>query len=59
MDRSQKVVELLSQLHMLEQEIAMTEVQLNEINTMSHYVRHFIESTDVRNPVPILLKEAA
>ena len=59
MDRSQKVVELLSQLQMLEHEIAMTEIQLDEINTMSCYVRNFIEPTDVRNPVPIFVKEAA
>ena len=59
MDRSQKVIELLSQLQMLEHEIAMTEIQLDELNTMSRYVRNFIEPTDVRNPVPIFVKEAA
>ena len=59
MDRSRRVVELLSQLEMLEHEIAMTEIQLDEINTMSQYVRHFIEPWDVRNPVPVFLKEAA
>ena len=59
MDRSRRVVELLSQLEMLEHEIAMTEIQLDEINTMSLYVRNFIEPCDVRNPVPIFLKEAA
>ena len=59
MDRSRRVVELLSQLEMLEHEIAMTEIQLDEINTMSQYVRDFIETWDVRNPVPVFLKEAA
>ena len=59
MDRSRRVVELLSQLEMLEHEIAMTEIQLDEINTMSQYVRNFIEQWDVRNPVPVFLKEAA
>ena len=59
MDRNQKVVELLSQLQMREHEIATTEIQLDEINTMSHYVRNFTEPADVRNPVPIFLKEAA
>ena len=37
----------------------MTEIQLDEINTMSQYVRDFIEPWDVRNPVPVFLKEAA
>ena len=59
MDRSRRVVELLSQLEMLEHEIAMTEIQLDEINTMSQYVRKFIEPWDVRNPVPVFMKEAA
>ena len=59
MDRSRRVVELLSQLEMLKHEIAMTEIQLDEINTMSQYVRNFIEPWDVRNPVPVFLKEAA
>jgi len=59
MDRSRRVVELLSQLEMLEHEIAMTEIQLDEINTMSQYVRNFIEPWDVRNSVPVFLKEAA
>ena len=59
MDRSRRVVELLSQLEMLEHEIAMTEIQLDEINTMSQYVRDFFEPWDVRNPVPVFLKEAA
>ena len=59
MDRSRRVVELLSQLEMLEHEIAMTEIQLDEINTMSQHVRNFIEPCDVRNPLPVFLKEAA
>ena len=59
MDRSRRVVELLSQLEMLEHEIAMTEIQLDEINTMSHHVQKFIEPWDVKKAVPIFLKEAA
>ena len=59
MDRSRRVVELLSQLEMLEHEIAMTEIQLDEINTMSQYVRNFIEPWDVRKPLPVFIKEAA
>ena len=59
MDRSRRVIELLSQLEMLEHEIAMTEIQLDEINTMSHHVQKFIEPLDVKKAVPIFLKEAA
>ena len=59
MDRSHKILKLLSQLEMLENEIAMTEIQLDEINTMSQYVRNFIEPWDVRNPILVFLKEAA
>ena len=59
MDRSHKILKLLSQLEMLENEIAMTEIQLDEINTMSNHVRKFIEPWDVKKAVPIFLKEAA
>ena len=59
MDRSHKILKLLSQLEMLENEIAMTEIQLDEINTMSHHVQKFIEPWDVNIAVPIFLKEAA
>ena len=52
-------MKLLSQLEMLENEIAMTEIQLDEINTMSHHVQKFIEPWDVKKAVPIFLKEAA
>ena len=48
MDRSHKILKLLSQLEMLENEIAMTEIQLDEINTMSHHVQKFIEPWDVK-----------
>ena len=58
MDRSHKILKLLSQLEMLENEIAMTEIQLDEINTMSHHVQKFID-WDVKKAVPIFLKEAA
>ena len=37
MDRSHKSLKLLSQLEMLENEIAMTEIQLDEINTCLLY----------------------
>ena len=40
MDRSHKILKLLSQLEMLENEIAMTEIQLDEINTMSLSLIH-------------------
>ena len=42
MDRSHKILKLLSQLEMLENEIAMTEIQLDEINAMSHHVQKFM-----------------
>ena len=58
MDRSHKILKLLSQLEMLENEIAMTEIQLDEINTMSHHVQKFIDPWDVKKAVPIFLKEA-
>jgi hypothetical protein len=44
---------------MLENEIAMTEIQLDEINAMSHHVQKFIEPWDVKKAVPIFQKEAA
>ena len=59
MDRNHKILKLLSQLEMLENEIAMTEIQLDEINTMYHHVQKFIEPWDVKKAVPIFLKEAA
>lgn len=46
MDGNQSVVELFSQLEMLNHEIAKTQIQIDEIETMSRFVRRFKESLD-------------